>query len=201
MNVNQVTLEELQALPGVGPATAEKLVKARPIMGAEQLEELIPPSAWLKIQEQGVEFAFGDDADRDTAKTDNRGAQPTGDAPIIREVVAPQPVIKMQGAQEMVLRRLMPGQQLRQGAEYMCLWNIRLGPQNEAWSPEDPAKQVSVEKWFNDRGMGIKFAHYGPSVQVQGIPGLGLVNLVLFEIIREEENENGKPDSRNEGGD
>jgi len=200
MDVNEASQEELEALPGVGPATAEKLMKARPIADGKQLEELIPPSAWLKIQEEGVEFAFGA-ADRDPPDNDVRGPQPKGDAQI---VVGREPVIKMEGPQPVVLKRLIPGQRLRAGAEYVCLWNMRFGPQNEAWIPEDAAREMETEKWFNNEvrnkvgPMAIKFAHWGPSVQIQSIPGLGVVNLLLFEIIKKEKSGS---DEGNEEGD
>ena len=208
MNVNEASQEELEALPGVGPATAEKLMKARPIADGKELEGIIPPSAWLKIQEEGVEFAYGG-----PAENDNQGPQPEGDARIAAgpapqfPVTAAEPVIKMRGPQPMVLKRLLPGQRLRAGAEHICLWNMRFGPQNEAWIPEDAAREVATEEWFNNEvrnkvgSMAIKFAHWGPSVQIQSIPGLGLVNLLLFEIIKEEGDEDGNGSGIEKGGD
>jgi len=261
MNVNEASQEELESLPGVGPATAEKLMKARPIADRKELEGVIPPSAWLKIQEEGVEFAFGA-ADRDPPDNEVRGPQPEGEfkkfrkRPVVVEayrtgemlaietlegtmtanpgdwiirgvkgelypckpdifgatytpvgdgIPISEPVVKTEGPQPMVLKRLMPGQRLRAGAEYVCLWNMRFGPQNEAWIPEDAPREVATEEWFNNEvrnkvgPMAIKFAHWGPSVQIQSIPGLGVVNLLLFEIIKEEKKVNGNGSRNGEG--
>lgn len=184
LNVNEAPQEELEKLPGVGRATAEKIIKARPIADLAALEELIPPSAWLKIEEAGATFAFGDDAE-----TVKQGPEePRGDAQTAQPIVVAEPVVKMYNPDPVTLRRLMPGQELREGEEYFCLWNMRHGPHGEAWVPEDQPVQVEVETWFKAHNMVIKFAHYGPSVRV-GTPNRGLVNLVLFEVIKEEKDD------------
>lgn len=183
LNVNEASQEELEALPGVGSATAEKLMKARPIADGKELEGIIPPSAWLKIREEGVEFAFGE-ADGDPA--DDEVAEPRPKGKTVREDVAPEPIVKMHDPDPVSMRRLMPGQELKAGAEYMCVWNAKHGPHGEAWVPEDAPVQAEIEGWFLSKGMSVKFAHYGPSIRL-GTANRGMVNLVLFEIIKKQE--------------
>jgi len=182
LNVNEVGIEELKQLPGIGPATAEKIVKARPIESEAELERIVPPSAWLKLTEgQDLVFVFKEGDPSDENKPE---AQPSMGEPSV-PVQPAQPVMKMVSVPETIaVRRVMSGEQLSPGSEYLCVWNMRHGPQGEAWFPADNAVQTELETWFLQKGMTIKFAHYGPSVKV-GTRARGLVNLVLFEILKE----------------
>jgi len=188
-DVNEATQEELEALPGVGPATAEKLMKARPVADAKELERLLPPSAWLKIQEKGMEFVFGGDP--------AIAAAPPA-ALEVTPVAIPEPVIKMHDPNPVEMRRLVPGRELKAGAEYLCIWNTSHGPHGEAWVPEDQPVQQEIATWFETKGMTLKFAHYGPSIRL-GTSSRGMVNLVLFEIVKKEDITNADGQGHKEG--
>jgi hypothetical protein len=95
------------------------------------------------------------------------------------------PITLLQEPQPLTLRRVMPGQALKQGATYICIWNMRFGPQGEAVTPRDTAVQVEVETKLLEYNVGIQFAHYAPSVRVR-TNSYGPIPLVLFEIIPEE---------------
>jgi hypothetical protein len=207
--INQCTQEDLEWLPGVGPATAKKVIEARPIQDIGALQGLIPPSAWLKIQEAGVEFAFEDGqpeeppkgvlqlaklSDEQIEALKEKWAETYGALAIISE----PPIVMQQESQPITLRRVMPGQQLKSGASYICIWNMRWGPQGEAVTPRDSAVQVEVETKLLQYSVGIQFAHYAPSVRVR-THSYGPIPLVLFEII--EETQNGTDNEGNGEGD
>lgn len=53
VNVNTATLQELTALPHIGIATANKVIKARPIADYEDLIAKVPlkdPSLWIALE-------------------------------------------------------------------------------------------------------------------------------------------------------
>jgi len=192
IQINQCSLEDIKRLPGVGPATAQKLVEARPIADLAQLEQLVPPSAWLKLQEAGVEFGFD--------MPGNVIEVPEGESLVLNtrqglsdvtvKAAPPNPPIILQGQaqQPMTLRRVLPGQQLRQGAKYLCIWNMRWGPAGEATRPQDAAIQIEVESHLKKWDISIMFAHYAASVRV-GTDSYGQVPVLLFEVIEETRNE------------
>jgi len=86
----------------------------------------------------------------------------------------------------MTLRRIVPGQELKAGTDYLCIWNMRWSADGQAHVPADVPVQVEIETWFKAHYMGIAFAHYGASVQLY-TRNRGPVPLVLFEIIKETE--------------
>ena len=188
IQINQCTQEELEWLPGVGQATAKKIIEARPIEAQTQLEQIVPPSAWLKIEQAGVEFAFG------------TGGEEPGEAPPpepVVEKVPSEPPIVLQEPEPMTLRRILPGQELTKGASYICIWNMRWAPDGQAVTPADAPIQKEITEQLATYGISIAFVHYGASVRVH-TPSRGRVPLVLFEIIRDtEEAESGEEDTRN----
>jgi len=95
IQINQCTQEELEWLPGVGPATAKKIIEARPIEAKTALEQIVPPSAWLKIEKAEVEFAFG---------TDGEEPEEAPPPPVV-EKAPPEPPIILQEPEPMTLRR------------------------------------------------------------------------------------------------
>ena len=224
IEINRCTQEELEWLPGVGPATAEKIIKARPIEAVTELEQLVPPSAWLKIQEAEAEFAFGVDGEEPLTEEEkalmseerqkmvealqaaleipgNLTADKVvqikakwqelwpeiswSEIPILKGLPEEPPII-LQEPEPMTLRRVLPGQELKVGAEYLCIWNMQWGPDGQAVMPTDAPTQLEIEGWFNEHDMGITFAHYGASVRLY-TRNRGLVPLVLFEIVKEKE--------------
>jgi len=156
IQINTCTQEELEWLPGVGPATARKIVEARPIEAETELELIVPPSAWLKIQEAEVEFAFGTD-----------GEEPSDEASTIEELEAAltgtlipvAPPIILQEPEPMTLRRVLPGQELKAGADYLCIWNMRWAADGQAHIPADVPTQVEIETQLKKYDISIGFAH------------------------------------------
>jgi len=196
IQINTCTQEELEWLPGVGVKTAKKIVEARPIEAVTELEQIVPPSAWLKIQEAEVEFAFGDGKPKEPLKSVPKLDEfSENEIKFYKEVLAEgyvaamsEPlVILLQEPEPMTLRRVLPGQELKQEADYLCIWNMRWAADGQAHIPADAPTQVEIETWFKDHHMGLTFAHYGASVQLY-TRNRGLVPLVLFEIIKETEN-------------
>jgi len=197
IQINQCTQEDLEWLPGVGPATAKKVIEARPVQDIGELQELIPPSAWLKVQEAGAEFGFGDGESKEAPK----GVLELGKSSLSEEEIkalretwaetygalipGEPPITLLQEPRPLTLRRVMPGQELRPGASYICIWNMQWGPGGEAYVPRDAAVQVEVETKLKQYNIDIQFSHYAASVRVQ-TDSYGPVPLVLFEIIEEE---------------
>lgn len=221
IQINTCTQEELEWLPGVGPATAKKIIEARPIEAKTELEQIVPPSAWLKIQEAEVEFAFEDgtlkDADGEVGILELAEAELSEEEiAILKErweeawaASAPppgqsipilfEPPIILQEPEPLTLRRVLPGQELKSGAEYLCIWNMRWAPDGQAVMPADAPTQLEIEGWFNEHNMSVAFAHYGASVRLY-TRNRGLVPLVLFEIIKEiEDAEEDKGDRQGNG--
>ena len=179
IQINQCTQEDLEWLPGVGAATAKKIIEARPIEAKTDLEQVVPPSAWLKIQEAGVEFEFGGGKPEEPTLEEVEAALEKALTPI------QAPITLLQEPMPLTLRRVMPGQELKAGASYMCIWNVAWGPGGEAFLPADAPTQAEIGAWFQAHNMDIQFAHYGASVRVH-TKNRGPVPLVLFEIIPEE---------------
>ena len=220
IQINQCTQEELEWLPGVGPATAKKIVEARPIEEETELEQIVPPSAWLKIQEAGVEFEFGDGVLKDAEA--QAGILKLVEAKLSEEeiatlkerwkeawiastpspwqgipVLSEPPITLLQEPEPLTLRRVLPGQALKAGASYLCIWNMRWAPDGQAVTPADAPIQKEITEQLAKYGISIAFVHYGASVRVH-TPSRGRVPLVLFEIIRDtEEAESGEEDTRN----
>ena len=227
IQINQCTQEELEWLPGVGAKTAEKVIKARPVKDVGELQQLIPPSAWLKIQEADVEFAFGTDEEEAAPTAEfaenleqlagllNLGHLSEEEATAFRKrwleqslqlaeaaswkeiPILSEPPLILQEPEPMTLRRVLPGQELKAGAEYVCIWNMRWAPDGQAVTPADAPIQKEITEQLAKYGISIAFVHYGASVRVH-TPSRGRVPLVLFEIIRDtEEAESGEEDTRN----
>lgn len=176
IQVNQVAGDALEWLPGIGPATAKKIMDARPIKTVVELEQIIPPSAWLKIQDAGLEFGF--DADIET---------PAAAETEVVVVVGAEPelTIVSEDAPPMTLRRVMPGGQLKTNGRYLCLWNVCWFPDGQAVGPNDDLLQSQVAGRLRNRhNITVQFAHYGASVVVDvgGAPK----PLVMFEVVQEE---------------
>lgn len=54
IDVNSATREELDALPGVGPARAEAIIKGRPYRGKDELvrKKILPESVYESIKDR-----------------------------------------------------------------------------------------------------------------------------------------------------
>lgn len=178
IQINTCTQEDLEWLPGVGAATAKKIIEARPIEARKDLEQVVPPSAWLKIQEAAVEFAFEDGKPEEPTLEEVEAALAKALTPV------QPPITLLQEPQPLTLRRVMPGQELKAEASYLCVWNVCWGPGGEAFMPADEPTQAEIQAWFQAHNMDIRFAHYGASVRVH-TTNRGPVPLVLFEIIEE----------------
>lgn len=177
MQINLCSQEQLEWLPGIGPATAKKIIEARPFETVTDLERIVPPSAWLKIQEAGIEFTFGTD-----------GEETLSDKPAEVVVVEAEPQLTVisDDAPPMTLRRVMPGGQLKPNGHYLCLWNVCWFPDGQAVGPNDALLQSQVAGKLRDRhNITVRFAHYGASVVV--VIGGAPKPLVMFEVIQEED--------------
>lgn len=50
LDINSATKTQLEALPGIGAAYAEKIIKARPFQRKDQLKALLPAGVYEKVQ-------------------------------------------------------------------------------------------------------------------------------------------------------
>lgn len=195
MNINTASKTELVELEGVGKATAQTIIDARPITGWEELEAVVPPAAWVKLYGSGVYLDFSVEGSQEAAEDPVEVTIPTaritvGEAiEVLREAGHPllagsRGDVVMDGAR---LRRLLPGDPLEEGTgkTYRCIWNMQWGPSLVARMPADEAAQTEIHQWFEERGVHIEFVHYGPSGKVP-TRTMGPAPVVLFEVIDDE---------------
>ena len=203
MNINKASKTELKELPGVGAATAQTIIDARPVTSADRLEAIVPPAAWVKLKEIELDFdARTPPSEESLAK--ESAEDPTEDTFTVEDALevlrkANHPLLARPSTdlvrEDLTLQRIRTGDPLGEGRRYLCLWNMRWGPALEARFPNDESVQAELEGRFRELGMEVGFAHYGPSVQFR-TRARGLVPLLLFEIIEErKEEENGRPDN------
>lgn len=212
IDINTATEEQLRELPGVGPKTAERIISNRPVKGPEELEALIPPSSWMKVKGLTEELVFsqvGEVKSNGAADGPSPAVQPVNLAEIspeellalkrdvdkaveTRGLVASLPV-QMEDVQ---LRRIRHGDSAHfeskfgTGTKFLCFWNMGWGPSLEAISPNDAPVQAEIHQWFEDKGVHVQFAHFGPSIRV-GTRSRGFVPMVIFEIVESEEEKGG----------
>lgn len=50
LDINSATKAQLEGLPGIGPAFADKIIKGRPFQRKDQLKALLPAGVYEKVQ-------------------------------------------------------------------------------------------------------------------------------------------------------
>ena len=56
MDINSATKEQLDTLPGIGPARADAIIKGRPYKGKNELldKQIVPASVYAKIKDKVI---------------------------------------------------------------------------------------------------------------------------------------------------